>query len=103
MSLTSILIALLIFWLAVTLLLWFGKRDLFTRPVEMFEEVFQKLDIPFTSDIRKCCETLNKRPTSIVNGAPKLEKWRQHNPQAIERIIDKICPLQKKLGYDCDV
>jgi len=78
-------------------------EDLFSRPVEMFEEVFLKLDIPFTSDIRQRCETLNKRPTSIVNGAPELEKWRQHNPQAIKRIIDKICPLQKKLGYDCEI
>ena len=78
-------------------------EDLFSRPVEMFEDVFEKLDIPFTDDVRQRCETLNKRPTSIVNGAPELEKWRQHNPQAIENIIDKICPMQKKLGYDCEI
>ncbi|MGD2118978.1 MAG: sulfotransferase [Chromatiales bacterium] len=78
-------------------------EDLFTRPVEMFTEVFEKLDVPFTEELRQRCATLNKRPTSMVSGAPKLEKWRQRNPEAIESIIEQICPMQQTLGYDCNV
>lgn len=84
---------------------WIHVRyeDLFTRPLEMFEGIFNRLQIPFEEKIRERCQTLDKRPTSIVKGAPKLQKWKRHNPEAISRIMDTICPLQKELGYDCEV
>jgi len=81
---------------------WIHLRyeDLFERPVEMFREAFERLDVPFTEELRLRCANL--RPTSIVKGAPKRQKWREHNPEAIERILPMIRPLMAELGYDAD-
>ncbi len=83
---------------------WIQLRyeDIFERPVEMFRPVFEFLDIPFDSALEARCAGLNKRPTSIVKGAPKRQKWKEHNPEAIERILPMIRPLMEELGYDMD-
>ncbi len=83
---------------------WIQLRyeDLFDRPAEMFREVFERLGIAFDASLAQRCATLGKRPTSIVNGPPKRQKWRGQNAAAIERIMDSIRPLQQRLGYDND-
>lgn len=83
---------------------WIQLRyeDIFERPVEMFKPVFEFLDILFDSALEARCAGLNKRPTSIVKGAPKRQKWKEHNPGAIERILPMIHPLMEELGYDVD-
>lgn len=84
--------------------LWIQLRyeDIFDRPVNMFMEVFERLGLPFDEAVRSRCATLNKRPTSIVKGAPGRDKWKEHNPQAIERILPVIRPLMQELGYAMD-
>ena len=79
---------------------WIHLRyeDIFERPVAMFREAFERLSVPFTPELRARCENL--RPTSIVKGKPKPQKWRDHNPQAIERILPTIAPMMRELGYD---
>lgn len=77
-------------------------EDIFDRPVEMFREVFAKLELPFDPAIEERCRTLNKRPTSIVKGPPKKQKWRDQNPEMIERILPMIRPMMAELGYDAD-
>lgn len=74
-------------------------EDIFERPVDMFREAFDRLGLEFDARVQERCETLNKRPTSIVSGAPKTEKWREKNPEAIKRILERIQPLQLELGY----
>lgn len=79
---------------------WIQLRyeDLFERPVEMFQAAFEQLDVPFTDALRARCAHL--QPTSIVKGAPKQQKWKEHNPEAIERILPMIRPMMLELGYD---
>lgn len=81
---------------------WIGLRyeDLFTRPVEMFQEAFERLEIPFTEALRARCASLGERPTSIVKGRPQRQKWKEHNPEAIERVLPLISPLMREMGYD---
>jgi hypothetical protein len=80
---------------------WIHLRyeDLFSRPEAMFGEVFERLGLPFEDAALEHCRNLDQRPTSIVSGPPKQEKWRQQNPREIERILDQIEPLQAELGY----
>ena len=75
-------------------------EDIFERPVEMFREAFTRLAIPFTPELEARCANL--QPTSVVKGTPKKQKWREHNPEAIERILPMIAPLMRELGYDAD-
>lgn len=81
---------------------WIQLRyeNLFERPVEMFREAFERLGVPFDEALRTRCEHL--APTSIVKGKPKKQKWKDHNPEAIERILLMIRPMMEELGYDCD-
>lgn len=83
---------------------WIQLRyeDIFDQPVRMFKDVFERLDIPFDTAMERRCATLNRSPTSIVRGAPKREKWREHNPGAIKRILETIQPMMEELGYACD-
>jgi hypothetical protein len=83
---------------------WIQLRyeDIFDRPVEMFRDVFDRLNLPFGEAVRSRCAKLNELPTSIVKGAPKKQKWKQSNPQAIERVLPMIRPLMDELGYDLD-
>jgi len=83
---------------------WIRLRyeDIFDRPVEMFREVFARLDLPFDASMRDRCAKLGQLPTSIVKGKPAKEKWKQSNPEAIERILPTIRPLMAELGYDTD-
>ena len=84
--------------------LWIRLRyeDIFDRPVEMFREVFERLDLPFDEPVARRCATLAARPTSIVNGAPKKQKWKERHAAKIERILPRIRPLMEELGYDVD-
>lgn len=78
---------------------WIQVRyeDLFERPVEMFQRIFQRLELPFTDAMRARCANL--QPTSIVKGAPKKEKWKERNAEAVERILPTIAPMMRRLGY----
>jgi len=73
-------------------------EDIFERPVEMFREVFQRLGLPFSTAMQERCANL--QPTSVVSGKPKQQKWKDHNPEAIERILPVITPMMRELGYD---
>lgn len=72
-------------------------EDIFERPVEMFRQAFEQLGIPYSPALRERCAHL--QPTSIVSGKPKQQKWKEHNPAAIERILPIIEPLMRELGY----
>ena len=82
---------------------WIHLRyeDVFERPVEMFRAAFDRLGLSFAPEIEARCRDL--QPTSVVKGRPKREKWREHNPEAIERILPMIAPLMREMGYDTDV
>lgn len=75
-------------------------EDIFERPVEMFREVFARLDVPFSPALEARCAALVERPTSIVKGAPRRQKWKEHNPEAIARILPRIAPMLREMGYD---
>lgn len=81
---------------------WIQVRyeDIFERPVEMFREIFDRLELPFTDEMSSRCSSLVSRPTSIVKGKPMKQKWKESNPGAIERILPMISPMMRELGYD---
>jgi len=77
-------------------------EDVVEQPVKTFEEVFSRLGLPFDDRMRAFCATLDERPTSIVSGPPRRQKWKLNNPEAICRILDRIRPMMVELGYDPD-
>jgi sulfotransferase family protein len=83
---------------------WIGLRyeDIFERPVEMFRDAFEHLEVPFDKRMEERCASLAERPTSIIKGAPRRQKWKEHNPAAVERILPIIEPMMREMGYDPD-
>jgi len=83
---------------------WIRLRyeDIFDRPVDMFRDLFDRLELPFDEAVRRHCATLDLRPTSIVRGAPGKQKWKGQHAAKIERILPRIRPLMVELGYDVD-
>jgi hypothetical protein len=81
---------------------WIRVRyeDLFDRPVEMFREVFERLELPFVDAVAQRCATLDARPTSIVHGGPKKAKWKERHAAKVEKILPRIAPLMAELGYE---
>lgn len=81
---------------------WIALRyeDIFERPVEMFRDVFERLDLPFDTRLAERCANLAARPTSVVKGRPQKQKWKENNPDAIDRILPTIAPLMREMGYD---
>ena len=69
---------------------------------DALKEAFERLDVPFLETTRKRCENLISRPTSMVSGPPVISKWRTRNPKRISRIIEKIEPTMRQLGYMID-
>jgi hypothetical protein len=80
---------------------WIRLRyeDIFERPVDMFRDVFERLGLPFDAGVQRRCATLDRRPTSIVKGAPKKQKWKDAHAARIERILPAIEPMLNELGY----
>lgn len=78
---------------------WIELRyeDIFERPVDLFQDIFEQLRLPFDDAMRARCRNL--QPTSVVKGVPMKEKWKLHNRDAIERILPVISPLMRRLGY----
>jgi len=68
----------------------------------MFRDLFEFLELPFDEAVRRRCATLDQRPTSIVKGAPKKEKWKGRHAAKIERILPRIQSLMVELGYDVE-
>jgi hypothetical protein len=83
---------------------WIRVRyeDIFERPVEMFRDIFNRLGLPFDQAMATRCESLVARPTSVVKGKPMKQKWKESNPEAIERILPTIAPMMRELGYDSE-
>ncbi len=77
-------------------------EEMVSDPVAMFGNVFERLDIPFSTELKRLAASLDRRPTSIVTGPPERQKWRKNNPEAIERILETIRPMMLELGYDAD-
>ncbi len=83
---------------------WISIRyeDLFDRPVELFRDVYAKLDLEFSQEIERRCRTLDNKPTSIVTGPPARSKWKDRNPVAVDSVLSVIAPLMAELQYTMD-
>ncbi len=75
-------------------------EDILDRPVDLFREVFGKLGVTFDARLEAHCASLDRRPTSIVSGPPQRQKWRERHPDEIGRILPRIEPMMRQLGYE---
>jgi len=75
-------------------------EDIFERPVEMFQQAFERLDVPFGEAMRTRCANL--RPTSIVKGNAHEAEVEGTQPRSGPAHPPLIRPLMLEMGYDPD-
>lgn len=70
-------------------------EELVAAPDDVLRTLFAHLEIPFPREAERIAQTTTR--TALT--APRPEKWREQNPEAIERILPLVRPVEARLGY----
>jgi hypothetical protein len=67
-------------------------------PEEEAERLLRALDLPVDRAVLETAAGLD-RQVSKATSPPRPDKWREENPEEIERILPVIAPAMARLGY----
>jgi Sulfotransferase family len=73
-------------------------EDLIATPVDELRRIFSALDVTFTAGDAEVAAAA-RRQTRTTLTPPRPEKWREQNPDAIERILPLVAETERRLGY----
>jgi hypothetical protein len=72
-------------------------EEMIANPLEIAERVSMFTGVAVSST---CRDYINQnRPSSTTVSAPKPDKWKEKNFEAIHRILPTISPMMEQLGY----
>jgi hypothetical protein len=74
-------------------------ENLVAAPVDEVRLLFASLDIPWSPLVEQYAGELDRRPSATAVTPPRPDKWREQNPDAIERILPLVRETQARLGY----
>ena len=74
-------------------------EDLVRAPVAEAGRLFATLDLPFTPAARRHAESLAGRASATALTAPRADKWRTTNAEAVERVLPLAAEVERRLGY----
>ena len=74
-------------------------EDLVRAPVEELATLYEKLGLEFRPEPRAYAERLGSTVSRTALGAPREEKWRETNAEAIERVLPLVAHTERRLGY----
>ena len=80
---------------------WIDVRyeDLVRSPVEELGRIYAALGLAFTAGARAYADGLAERPSRTALSAPRPDKWREQNREAVERVLPGLAELETQLGY----
>jgi hypothetical protein len=61
--------------------------------------LYEGLGIGFTPEAERFAAGLRTNVSRTALSAPQREKWREQNPDAIERILPTVADVERRLGY----
>jgi hypothetical protein len=76
-----------------------GYEELVESPVEELHRLFDRLGVEFNAEAERFAVDLEENVAATSLTAPRREKWRAQNPEAIERILPLVTPTERRLGY----
>lgn len=76
-------------------------EDVLNAPVRVFRDVYERLDLPFSGEVRRHCENVVSRPYNAFS-RPRLQKWKEENRDKIERILPEIESMMIEMGYETE-
>ena len=74
-------------------------EELVSDPAAELERLFVQLGVAFTPGAERFAADLTANVSRTALSAPQPEKWREQNPDAIERILPLAAPTERRLGY----
>jgi Sulfotransferase family len=74
-------------------------EDLVRSPVETTAAMLAYLDLGEDPDVLAHAAALDRNITQTAVTAPRPEKWRDENPDAVQSILPQIAPVMDRLGY----
>jgi hypothetical protein len=74
-------------------------EDLVADPHGELVRLFERLELPFPREVAAFAEALPNRPSATALTAPRADKWRDQNREAVERILPLVRPTEARLGY----
>jgi hypothetical protein len=74
-------------------------EDITAEPVEELRRLYEQLELPFTDEADRYATRLADNLARTTLTAPRPEKWREQNAEAIERILPLVAPVERRLGY----
>ncbi len=77
-------------------------EDLVRTPVETTAAMLAHLDMADDPDVLAHAAALDRNVTRTAVTAPRPEKWRDENPEAVHSILSQITPVMSRLGYPLD-
>lgn len=77
-------------------------EDLVRSPVETTAAMLAHLDLADDPDVLAHAAALDRNVTQTAVTAPRPEKWRDENPEAVRSILPQIAPVMARLGYPLD-
>jgi hypothetical protein len=74
-------------------------EDFVASPVDELRRLFESLDVRWSEKVEQYARELDKRPSATAVTPPRPDKWREQNPDAIERILPLVGETERRLGY----
>jgi hypothetical protein len=74
-------------------------EDLAHEPGVELRRLFELLGVSFTRDAERFAAGLGATVSRTALSAPRPEKWREQNPDAIARILPLVAGTERRLGY----
>ena len=75
-------------------------EDLVRAPVDELERICGQLGVGFGESARAYASGLARAPAATALTEPRPDKWRDQNPDAVERILPLVADTERRLGYD---
>ena len=74
-------------------------EDMVAAPVDVLRGLFDALDVPWGEEAEAFARELPARTSRTALSAPRPDKWRVENPEAVERILPLTAATERRLGY----
>lgn len=74
-------------------------EDLVRAPSDELGRLCAELGVDFGQPLRDYASSLASNPAPTALTAPRPEKWRHQNPDAVERVLPQLAELEERLGY----
>jgi hypothetical protein len=74
-------------------------EDLVRAPGEELRSLFEKLDLRFTGKAEAYAAGLAGNLSRTALSAPREEKWREQNADAVARVLPLVAETERRLGY----